>query len=139
MKSRNALFGIAALLAAGSVIGAALAADPARRGRGEESTRTSTFGTLTDKMIRKDEDMGIDGTFDDGGKIITKENSATDRFEGIWTTPKGEQPCSTEQGGTKNWGKIWFKLSEMGRTFTGKWGYCDKEPDQDFTAKWDGK
>jgi len=27
----------------------------------------------------------------------------------------------------------------MGRVFTGKWGYCDKEPDQDFTAKWEKK
>jgi len=94
--------GIAALLAAGCVIGAALAKDPMSRGRGEESTRTSTFGTLVDKLVRKDDDMGIDGTFDDGGRIITKENSATDRFEGIWTTPKGEQACDAAREGTKN-------------------------------------
>ena len=26
-----------------------------------------------------------------------------------------------------------------GRTYTGKWGYCDAEPDTNFQAKWDGK
>lgn len=66
----------------------------------------------------------------------SKENSKTDRFEGVWTTPKGDNECATAQEGSKHWGKIWFKLSEFGRVMTGKWGYCDKEPDQDFKAEW---
>ena len=129
----------AALLVLGSA-GAALAdADPATRKMGEESVRESSFGTLTDKMLRKDDDVGIDGTFDEGGKLFTTENSKTDRFEGVWTTPKGDKECATAQQGSKNWGKVWFKLSEFGRVMTGKWGYCDAEPDEEFKAEWKKK
>lgn len=127
------------------IVGAAGAAsaqdkDPATRKMGEESTRTSSFGKLVDKMIKKDDDLGIDAKFEDGdGKIVTKEISARDRFEGVWVTPKGDKECATAQEGSKNWGKIWFKLSDFGRVFTGKWGYCDAEPNEDFKAEWQKK
>lgn len=58
------------------------------------------------------------------------------RFEGVWTTPKADNECASAEEGSKHWGKVWFKLSDFGRTMTGKWGYCDKEPDQDFKAEW---
>lgn len=113
--------------------------DPATRKMGEESVRTSSFGKITDKMLRKDDDIGIDGAFDDDGKFETKEVSASDRFEGIWWTPKGEKECSAAQKGSKYWGKMHFKLSEFGRVMTGKWGYCDAEPDEEFKAEWQKK
>jgi hypothetical protein len=32
-----------------------------------------------------------------------------------------------------------FKLSEFGGVMTGKWGYCDAEPAEDFKAEWEKK
>lgn len=137
MKLKLALSALIVIGAAGTA--SAQDADPAMRRMGQESVRTSSFGKLTDKMLRKDEDMGIDASFDDDGKFETKEVSARDRFEGIWWTPKGEKECATAQKGSKHWGKMHFKLSEFGRVFTGKWGYCDAEPDEDFKAEWQRK
>jgi hypothetical protein len=127
---------LAALLVLSGAGSAMANVDPMIRKRGQESIRESTFGTLTDRHVDKDGDMGIDGAFDEGGKLFTKENAKIDRFEGVWTTPKGDEECKSAQQGSKYWGKIWFKLSEFGRVVTGKWGYCDNDPDQDFKAEW---
>ena len=137
MKTSFVLFSFIVLAAAGSA--AAQDSDPATRKMGETSVRKSNFGTLTDKMIRKDDDVGIDATFDDDGKFETKEVTAADRFEGIWWTPKGEKECGAAQKGSKYWGKMHFKLSNFGRVMTGKWGYCDAEPTEDFNAEWQKK
>ena len=133
MKTKLALAALIVVSCAGSALANT---DPAIRKKGQESIRESTFGTLTDKTVDKGDDLGIDGTLDEGGKLFSKENSKTDRFEGVWTTPKGDNECASAQQGSKYWGKIWFKLSEFGRVMTGKYGYCDKEPDEDFKAEW---
>lgn len=134
MKIALALSAI--VLAGAGTAAAAQDKDPATRKIGESSTRTSSFGTLVDVTVRKDDDLGVDATFEDGGKFATKEIVARDRFEGLWTTTSGDKECATAQQGTKHWGKLWFKMSEMGRVFTGKWGYCDAEPDEEFKAEW---
>lgn len=126
----------ASILASTITAAAAQDTDPATRKIGESSTRTSSFGTLVDVTVRKGDDLGVDATFEDGGKFATREIAARDRFEGMWTTTSGDIECATAFQGTKHWGKLWFKMSEMGRVFTGKWGYCDAEPDEDFKAEW---
>ena len=57
----------------------------------------------------------------------------------IGTASTAPKECDEEKGGTSYWGKVTFQMSDAGRTYTGKWGYCDAEPDTDFQAKWDGK
>ena len=131
----------AALLAAACHDAAAQGADPMRRKFGETSVRESSIGRIVDAMNR---DQDITGTIGKGGKLATKFVEARDRWEGTWMVPaseKGEkdEECGTARDGSKYWGKIWFKLSEFGRVFTGKVGSCDEEPDEDFSAKWPGK
>ena len=58
---------------------------------------------------------------------------------GFWTADSAPTECDTERSGTSYWGKVTFEMSDAGRTYTGKWGYCDAEPDVTFQAKWDGK
>jgi hypothetical protein len=135
MKAKLA---IAALLLVSSA-GTALAnTDPAIRKKGQESVRETTFGKMTDKFVDPGDDafMGMEATFEDGGKMSVKAKGMDDPMVGFWIWPKGEQECATARGGSKYWGKISFQLSEFGRVLTGKWGYCDKEPDQDFKAEW---
>jgi hypothetical protein len=130
-------YALAVLLLA-STAGVAFAnTDPAIRKKGEVSIRETTFGKMTDKIFSTDDAIdGIEATFEDGGKFSVKAKGMDDPYVGLWIWPKGEQECATAQGGSKYWGKITFKLSEFGRVMTGKWGYCDKEPDQDFKAEW---
>src|SRR5688572_16847659 len=114
MKAKLAL---ATLLLLG--IGAAALAntDPAIRKKGQESIRETNFGKMTDKFVDPGDDsvMGIEATFEDGGKLTAKAKGMDDPFVGLWIWPKGEQECATAQGGSKYWGKITFQLSEFGR------------------------
>ena len=55
------------------------------------------------------------------------------------TADSAPTECDKERDGTSYWGKLKFEMSDAGRTYTGKWGYCEAEPDVAFQAKWDGK
>jgi len=52
---------------------------------------------------------------------------------------RAAERCDEEKEGSSYWGKVKFDMSDAGRTYTGKWSYCDAEPDTNFQAKWDGK
>lgn len=131
-KLRAAVAAAAVLLGCSSAA-FAQGADPATRKFGETSTRETTLGTLVDSM---DREANISGTLGDGGKLVTKHDMQKDLWEGHWTLPDGDEECEQARDGTKHWGRIWFKLSEFGRVFTGKYGHCGAEPDKDFSAKW---
>ena len=128
---------IAALGGIIAMAGGALAADPAIRKKGEPATFTgSSFGDLATKL---GDDDKVVGTFDKGGKFVVKGNMDNPNYIGFWTAESAPKECDEEHDGTSYWGKVTFAMSDAGRTYTGKWGYCEAEPDVDFTAKWDGK
>ena len=115
----------------------AFAADPAIRKKGEPATFTgSSFGQLVTKLA--DDDM-VTGTFDNDGTLKVKGNMDNPTYVGFWTASTAPKECDEEKDGSSYWGKATFAMSDAGRTYTGKWGYCDAEPDTDFQAKWDGK
>ena len=115
----------------------AFAADPAIRKKGEPATFTgSSFGQLVTKIA--DDDI-VTGTFDNDGKLKVKGNMNSPTYVGHWTASTAPKECDEEKDGSSYWGKVTFEMSEAGRTYTGKWGYCDAEPDTNFQAKWDGK
>jgi hypothetical protein len=135
MQNRVALFSLSIALVA--VAATSWAVDPATRKKGEPSVRTSTLGKLEDTT---GDEMAIEGVFGDGtGALVTKYVADKDRWEGNYAMATGDAECPTAMSESKHWGKIWFKLSNQGRTFTGKYGKCDAEPSTDFTAEWDGK
>ncbi len=116
---------------------AALATDPMSRKKGEPATFAgSSFGQLV--TLLGDDDV-VTGTFDNDGKLSVKGNMDNPTYVGFWTASTAPTQCDTEKDGTTYWGKIKFAMSDAGRTYTGKWGYCDAEPDHAFQAKWDGK
>src|ERR1041384_3781418 len=115
----------------------AFAADPAIRKKGEPATFTgSSFGQLVTKIA--DDDI-VTGTFDNDGKLKVKGNMNSPTYVGHWTASTAPKECDEEKGGSRYWGKVAVERSEAGRTSTGKWGYCEAEPDTDFQAKGDGK
>ena len=115
----------------------AFAADPAIRKKGEPATFTgSSFGQLVTKL--GDDDV-VTGTFDNDGKLKVKGNMDNPTYVGVWTASTAPKECDEEKDGSSYWGKVSFEMSNAGRTYTGKWGYCDAEPDTNFQAKWDGK
>jgi hypothetical protein len=132
-RSMTLASALACLLAAEAL---AQTADPMTRRAGEKSTRETTLGTLVDSA---DREMTITGTLGDGGKLVARYDAGKDQWEGQWSLPEGDEECAKESDGTKHWGRLWFKLSEFGRVFTGKYGHCDAAPNKDFSAKWTGK
>jgi hypothetical protein len=103
--------------------GSAFAADPATRKKGEPATFTgSSFGQLVTKLT---DDDTVTASFDNDGKLKVNGNMNDAGYVGFWTA-------------SSYWGKVKFEMSDFGRTYTGKWGYCDAEPDVNFQAKWDG-
>jgi hypothetical protein len=115
----------------------AFAADPAIRKKGEPATFTgSSFGQLVTKL--GDDDV-VTGTFDNDGKLKVKGNMDNPTYVGVWTASTAPKECDEEKDGSSYWGKVKFDMSDAGRTYTGKWSYCDAEPDTNFQAKWDGK
>jgi hypothetical protein len=128
---------LAALAAVMALTSAALAADPSIRKKGEPATFTgSSFGELVTKL---GDDDTVVGTFDSGGKLRVKGNMDNPTYVGFWTADSAPTECDNERDGTSYWGKVKFEMSDAGRTYTGKWGYCEAEPDVAFQAKWDGK
>jgi hypothetical protein len=131
--SRAAACAVLALLTTVS----AFAADPAIRKKGERATFTgSSFGQLVTKLA--DDDM-VTGTFDNDGTLKVKGNMDNPTYVGVWTASTAPKECDEEKEGSSYWGNVTFAMSDAGRTYTGKWGYCDAEPDTNFQAKWDGK
>ena len=119
------------------VSSSAFAADPAVRKKGEPATFTgSSFGQLV--TVLADDDV-VTGTFDNDGKLKVKGNMDNPTYVGVWTASTAPKECEEEKDGSSYWGKVTFAMSDAGRTYTGKWGYCDVEPDTAFQAKWDGK
>ena len=115
----------------------AFAADPAIRKKGEPATFTSSsFGQLVTKIA---DDGIVTGTFDNDGKLKVKGNMNSPTYVGHWTASTAPKECDEEKDGSSYWGNMTFEMSDAGRTYTGKWGYCDAEPDTNFQAKWDGK
>jgi hypothetical protein len=132
-RRRAAPLAAAILLVAAS----AFAADPAIRKKGEPATFVgSSFGELVTVL---DDGDTVLGTFDNDGKLAVKGNMDNPTYVGFWTASTAPKECEEEKDGTSYWGKVTFAMSDAGRTYTGKWGYCDAEPDTDFQAKWDGK
>jgi len=115
----------------------AFAADPAIRKKGEPATFTgSSFGQLVTKL--GDDDV-VTGTFDNDGKLKVKGNMDNPTYVGFWTASTAPKECDEEKDGSSYWGKVSFEMSNAGRTYTGKWGYCDAAPDVEFKAEWDRK
>jgi hypothetical protein len=132
-KLQRAVAPATILLAAAS----AFAADPAIRKKGEPATFAgSSFGQLV--TILGDDDV-VTGTFDNDGKLKVKGNMDNPTYVGLWTASTAPKECDEEKDGSSYWGKVTFAMSDSGRTYAGKWGYCDADPDTDFQAKWDGK
>jgi hypothetical protein len=130
------IFRIVTLASALAITVGAFAADPAIRKKGEPATFVgSSFGNLVTTI--GDEDA-VAGTFDKGGKLLVKGNMNNPTYVGLWTADSAPKECDTEREGSAYWGKVTFDMSDAGRTYTGKWGYCDAEPDTPFQAKWDG-
>jgi hypothetical protein len=128
---------LAVLAAVMALTSAAIAADPSIRKKGEPATFTgSSFGELVTKL---GDDDTVVGTFDSGGKLRVKGNMDNPTYVGFWTADTAPKECDNERDGTSYWGKVKFEMSDAGRTYTGKWSYCDAEPDVAFQAKWDGK
>jgi hypothetical protein len=114
----------------------AFGADPATRKKGEPATFTgSSFGQLVTKLAA--DDM-VTGSFDNDGELKVKGNMNDASYIGYWTASTAPKECDEEKDGSSYWGKVKFEMSDAGRTYTGKWGYCDAEPDVNFQAKWDG-
>jgi hypothetical protein len=132
------IYGRFVLIVAGLVVaGGALAADPMSRRKGEPATFIgSSFGQLV--SVLGDDDT-VTGTFDNDGKLVVKGNMDNPNYVGFWTASTAPRKCDAERDGLFYWGKVTFAMSDAGRTYTGKWGYCDDEPDHAFQAKWDGK
>jgi hypothetical protein len=126
-----------AVIALFAVSAGAFAADPMSRKKGEPATFTgSSFGQLV--TVLGDDDV-VTGTFDNDGKLSVKGNMDNPNYVGFWTASTAPTECDTARDGSKYWGKVTFAMSDSGRTYTGKWGYCDAGPARDFAAKWDGK
>jgi hypothetical protein len=136
----NVIVGFQRVVSAGAILllsASAFAADPAIRKKGEPATFTgSSFGQLVTKLA--DDDVVI-GAFDNDGKLNVKGNMNDPTYVGSWTASTAPKECDEEKDGSSYWGKVTFQMSDAGRTYIGKWGYCDAEPDTDFQAKWDGK
>lgn len=116
---------------------AAHATDPVSRKKGEPATFAgSSFGQLV--TVLGDDDT-VSGTFDNEGKMTVKGNMNDPSYVGIWTASTAPTECDGEKDGTTYWGKVKFEMTDAGRTYTGKWGYCEADPDHAFQAKWDGK
>jgi len=116
--------------------GSAFAADPATRKKGEPATFTgSSFGQLLTNLV---DDDTVTASFDNDGKLKVNGNMNDASYLGFWTASTAPKECDEEKDGTSYWGKVKFEMSDFGRTYTGKWGYCDAEPDVNFQAKWDG-
>jgi hypothetical protein len=127
---------IALTVALAAVAGGAIAADPTMRKKGEPATFIgSSFGQLVTVI---GDDDALTGTFDNDGKLKAKGNMDNPTYVGVWTASTSPTQCDAEKDGSSYWGKVTFQMSDAGRTYTGKWGYCDSEPDRAFEAKWDG-
>ncbi len=96
----------------------------------------SSFGKL--KVTIK-QDGGLDGTFDKGGKLVTALTKDRNGWEGIWTADEAPKECESEKNGSSYWGNVSLTVAEGGRVLTGKWGYCDADPDVQFKAELESK
>lgn len=48
------------------------------------------------------------------------------RMTGIWTHTWSEQSCRIKKDGSDYWGNVEFVFADDGKSFTGKWSYCDE-------------
>jgi hypothetical protein len=96
----------------------------------------SSFGKL--KVTMKD-DGALVGTFDKGGKINAPLMKDKNGWEGIWVAEEAPKECDTEKSGSSYWGNLYVTIAESGRVLTGKWGYCDADPDVTFKAELEAK
>ncbi len=85
------------------------------------------------------QDGGLDGTFDKGGKLVTALTKDRNGWEGIWTADEAPKECESEKNGSSYWGNVSLTVAEGGRVLTGKWGYCDADPDVQFKAELESK
>jgi hypothetical protein len=56
------------------------------------------------------------------------------KVDGIWAHTLSQRSCSTEKLGTSHWGRIAITFADDGKSFAGRWGYCDDPP----TEAWNG-
>ena len=68
---------------------------------------------------------GVVGRFSQDNNEISGTLSGN-IFEGYWIEDGSAEQCRSRMNGRYYWGKIRFEI--RGNSFTGKWGYCDKEP-----------
>jgi hypothetical protein len=69
--------------------------------------------------------------------MSVKGSMSDPNYAGYWTASKAPTEWDSMREGSTYWSKLTFAMSDAGRTYTGKWSYCDADPA--FEAKWDSK
>ena len=92
--------------------------------------RQSTYDRLTLHQDKKDHITGVYAFKD--GRIEGQVSGRT--LTGLWSQSSAGERCDAERLGSHYWGKVKLTASRDGRSFDGKWGYCDAAP----TDGWSG-
>jgi hypothetical protein len=94
-------------------------------------TWNSTFGKIVFDV--HDGDNIVIGKYNaaDNGKLFLLKKGG-DNYFGFWTEKSSKYRCSSQVGGSYYWGRMLVRGSE--RSFSGKWGYCNRTP----SKKWNG-
>ena len=68
----------------------------------------------------------------DNGRIKGKLDGTT--LTGYWIENSSAQQCSQPMNGSFYWGLITFTMSPDGKSFQGKWNYCNNQPHISWTG-----
>jgi hypothetical protein len=117
-----------------AVASAAAAADAPPKPYDFAGAWTSDYGAMSVKQ--KDADLTATYTSPSGRIAATvKDHTA----EGYWLQHYSSRKCATARKGTIYWGRIRFTADAEGKTFAGRYSYCDDAFDARDSGNWAGK
>jgi len=73
----------------------------------------------------------------DNGAIVGRVEG--DRLLGYWIEDNAARTCDRPLEGRSHWGRVVFRLSADGQSFTGSWAYCDEDPEAASSGDWTGR
>jgi hypothetical protein len=107
---------------------------PAPTGGGSSGAFGGGWSTSEGPMSLNQSGAHVTGTYGgDNGRVDGQVQG--NRFTGYWGEDGSAQQCGTQRLGTYFWGRVEWVLAADGRSFEGRWSYCDAEPGSAWTGQ----
>ena len=107
---------------------------PGPAGGGSSGAFGGGWSTSEGDMNLNQNGAHVTGTYgSDNGRIDGQVQGG--RVTGYWGEDGSAQQCATQRLGTYFWGRFEWVLAADGKTFEGRWSYCDAEPGSPWTGR----